>query len=835
MNPVIAVMHRKSKHVVRHCFQFFTLLVCLFSLVETSQADIGSAKSIPLPPIRDWDVTLADLVEAEKSDELVVPLNYKIGRVVSPATSANAGELFTLSVNAKTWFAAQATQELYCFWIEIECLKGDKVIETTRSPELLGTYETDQLLAVTTMAPKGTSSVRAVLCAQNKQWSIVKNKATIRQLNLLRLSGAPGTNLEIEPVNELGKKAGARDTSLAVKSDWPDGTAITLTTTRGSIPKSALLVKGRAEVEMNYTSIEVGQAKIIARIGESETTLTVEDPLAARLKIDGVLAVGLKTSAVIQLVQDGKMLPGRYQMSVPGIFITPPWSVDLAPGTWTVRVCRGPQFQAMEKTIEAQSGKTIDLGELELSRLVDLPGLGWYGGDADGDVYHGERVYTDVNAASAMQHGQAMGLDWLGVGSWSSGEFGGPRPKTWGEVKVVMKELSRPNFLFNWTDEKPKSREGHACFIGLSRPEKEAFGWGWTGAKRPLRNFELLHAIRASGGATFANHPLRWWVNGAKFNTNMYASLPFDLCAAGLLDGVNINDKPAGILLWSMLLDHGYRVAATAGADFCLDRPGGPVPGLHRMYCYCPDGVSLAALAEAVRQERTIVSTGPVLLASLNGQPPGSTFSTEKTYQIPVKAWARGDQDDPLKRLELWSHGKAVATKSFSGKANAETVFDWQPKGEWDWVAVCAVSHRGWAMTSAFYAVGKNHRPPEPIKCRVTLEVKGLTQDELSQAAIEVWDNVSALVTSKKLTVMPLKGNESLEVPISASIVIRLPEGRMQEASLYDVIGMPEAIEKIASGIEREEPLLRWSTYDALLKKSRQATVRVNFNTETSP
>ena len=128
-------------------------------------------------------------------------------------------------------------------------------------------------------------------------------------------------------------------------------------------------------------------------------------------------------------------------------------------------------------------------------------------GDADGDVYHGERVYTDVNAESAMQHGQAMGLDWLGVGSWASGELGGPRPKTWGESKVIMKDLSRPNFLFNWTGEKPKGREGHACFIGLSRPDNEAFGWGWTGAKRPLRNFELLHAIRASGGATFANHP----------------------------------------------------------------------------------------------------------------------------------------------------------------------------------------------------------------------------------------------------------------------------------------------------------------------------------------
>src|SRR5690606_24846242 len=106
--------------------------------------------------------------------------------------------------------------------------------------------------------------------------------------------------------------------------------------------------------------------------------------------------------------------------------------------------------------------------------------------------------------------------------------------------------------------------------------------------------------------------------------------LPFDLCAAGLLDGVNVNDRPEGPRLWSMLLDHGYRVAATAGADFCLDRPAGPPPGLHRMDCYCPEGLSGEALAEAVRRGRTVVSTGPVLVAELDGKPPGTTVPSGK-------------------------------------------------------------------------------------------------------------------------------------------------------------------------------------------------------------
>src|SRR5690606_29818834 len=96
---------------------------------------------------------------------------------------------------------------------------------------------------------------------------------------------------------------------------------------------------------------------------------------------------------------------------------------------------------------------------------------------------------------------------------------------------------------------------------------------------RPMENFEVLQAIRAHGGATFVNHPLRWWMKGDRFNTNMYGSLPFDLCAASALDGFNLNEGADAIKVWSMLLDHGYRVAATAGADFSLDRPSGPLPG----------------------------------------------------------------------------------------------------------------------------------------------------------------------------------------------------------------------------------------------------------------
>ena len=57
-----------------------------------------------------------------------------------------------------------------------------------------------------------------------------------------------------------------------------------------------------------------------------------------------------------------------------------------------------------------------------------------------------------------------------------------------------------------WTDERPKTKQGHACFLGLNGPDDERLGWAWFGPTRTMDNFETLQAIRAHGGATFVNH-----------------------------------------------------------------------------------------------------------------------------------------------------------------------------------------------------------------------------------------------------------------------------------------------------------------------------------------
>jgi hypothetical protein len=548
------------------------------------------------------------------------------------------------------------------------------------------------------------------------------------------------------------------------------------------------------------------------------------DPYAGRIALGPTVAEGAPTPVFVEFLRNGEPLAGRY-LPMPGFFVRGPWEKELAPGRWQVRISRGPYFKPLVREIDLVSGTTSRLGQVELVRSIDLRKEGWYGGDADGDVYHGERIFTDVGAETAATISRAVGLDWVGAGRW------GTEPGSWGDAEAVSRSLSSPDLFFFWTDEQPHSQTGHICLVGIQRPRTEPFDQFWT-RTQPLLNYEELLAVRASGAATFANHPLRWWLSGGKFVTNLYSGLPFDLCAAGLVDGLNLNEGGENVLkLWSMLLDRGYRVAATAGADFCLDRPNGPLPGMARLYVHCPQGLSQSALAEGIRAGRTVVSTGPLLQADLDGKAPGATVKTGASYRIRVRSWARRDREEAtLSRIELWAHGRAQQTIHLDqGKREAEVTLDWRPEGRWDWAAIRVVASDGWAMTSPFYAADPEWKAPVPVRSRVHLQVTGIPAAELGKAALEVWDNWPEAPGAARLSREPLKTQVELEAPVTATLVIRLADGREKRIRLYEASRAKDAIEAIASGQEREQPLLRWETYEEVLRRCRNINLTVDL------
>lgn len=140
-------------------------------------------------------------------------------------------------------------------------------------------------------------------------------------------------------------------------------------------------------------------------------------------------------------------------------------------------------------------------------------------------------------------------------------------------------------------------------------------------------------------------------------------------------------------------------------------------------------------------------------------------------HRVRVRAWSRRDQDDPLSRLELWSHGKALTTRKVNSR-DAEAIFDWQPQGKWDWVAIRAISKKGWAMTSAFYAASANWKPPLPVRSKVSLDITGVAAKDRATALVECWDNWPEAPSARRLTSQTFKEaplNYLLRQPLSSA------------------------------------------------------------------
>jgi hypothetical protein len=800
------------------------LLAVGFTLFSSARFATASDSAVNLPSLERWTKSGVDLGSAAVGSELRLTRMFEPGGLGSPAVAVTPGERLTFSATVETEY--KPTSGYYLFWLEVEFLDGDRVTKRIESSPIRGAAP-EQVLAVTGMVPDGSQGVRVSIRIQNRISQVLPNVAKVGTVRLARLGKGDARPIELKPAAALPDSAGSRLARVTVSGAWRDGSAVAMATTRGTITPSVVLAGGRGEAVLTYGQGDVGEAEVSASIADRSARLVMPDPRAGRLTLRGVEADGAETPALVQFFQGGKARGGRYS-SIPGEFARGAWSTELAPGKYVVRVTKGPMFEASEREVTVEARHEVDLRRVTLQRRVDLRRLGWYGGDPDGDVYHGQQIYTDVTAETAERVGRAVGLDWITPANW-----GEPDPKSWGDARAVMSRLSSPDLLFRFADEK-KWHIGHFCFVGLDRPDGEAFDDFWVVLKR-LNPSEGLQAVRTSGAATFANHPVRYWMSGANNNTfvtNMYVNMPFDVAAGGLLDGININEGGANALkLWSLLLDHGYRVAATAGADFSLDHPDGWLPGLSRLYIHAPGGLNERAIVAAIREGRTIVSTGPMLVASVDDdKPPGSVVAARKPHRISARGWARSDRADRLKRVELWAHDRVQQTREVDGTA-AEVSFDWTPTAEHDWVAVRLVAESGWALTSAFHAVVPGWEFPTPVVGKVAVTVVGLPAEQRHRAKVEVWDNRPDAPGAKVVGTTPLDpaGRAEVNAPVTATIRLILADGRTRDRRFFDASGVSRISDRLSLGAEKDAPLLRWETYTDVLRRCRDVTVEFRF------
>lgn len=521
------------------------------------------------------------------------------------------------------------------------------------------------------------------------------------------------------------------------------------------------------------------------------------------------------------------------------------FSKEVAPGRTWIRVTRGFETEAAELELDLAAGAETNL-TFTLQRKVDLRARGWYAGDSHAHMLHGERtlpVDFDFVALSA----RAEDLQYLSLAqAWALDEV---LPE---KLDQVLASRSTKSCLLTWNLEAPKNYYkgdaarclGHCWTLGMRGRTREgtdvismllkASAWDYESEKPTFGNFESHRLIHAQGGAVFYTHPARWWTGpwGGQGGypkvermrvSNMAVELPLDTLLGPTYDGIDVlttsGEREANakaFALWAMLLNHGYRLAATASSDSCFDRPGGAVPGSARTYTFVPNGFSLSKVTRATAAGHTVATTGPLLVPLLDGKPPGSAFVADnKPHQLAIEAWAPGFAPRSLASVEVVRNGQAWRAFKTSDGAFFQTNLPLRElEDAWYCVRVVATNGAQMAISSAFYFATSKFSPPAPAAARVHVQVI----DEQSGKALPA-QLVEVTFGATKGIDGPshkLKSGEGwLQIPGIARVRAEVPGyAPLTLSPVFDNPGLVRTVTTL-----EDADLSKWETYEKLCEQ----------------
>ncbi|MGN0833424.1 MAG: hypothetical protein ACI4RD_07220 [Kiritimatiellia bacterium] len=283
-----------------------------------------------------------------------------------------------------------------------------------------------------------------------------------------------------------------------------------------------------------------------------------------------------------------------------------------------------------------------------------------------------------------------------------AGETDPARPFNPADVAAVVARANAApgnRTLYYVDNETPKSRYGHLWYVGFSvlhpnwhdysqdRPvwyspldDAAAETNAVTGQPHRRRTYrQAVDEQRRAGALCVWAHPTSWWTeNGdpnGPFVTNIAAEMLPQLMEDGYLDGMTVQGYDAFHrdyqALWFALLDRGYRVPGFSELDISIAH-NTTSRDTAFFNLLADDGrtrLTLDHLVREFRAARHTMSSGPVVFATVDGQPQGSELESgaDRTHLVRVAAWpAKGEAR--LAKVELVGRGGEVR----------ETVRDWR-------------------------------------------------------------------------------------------------------------------------------------------------------------
>ena len=405
-------------------------------------------------------------------------------------------------------------------------------------------------------------------------------------------------------------------------------------------------------------------------------------------------------------------------------------TITLPPGRYTVETWKGPEYAIARAQVIVTASRPVS-SRLVIGRLMNLPSLGWWGGDLHVHMNYGG-AYRNT-PANLKRQSQAEGLHVVenlivnkeqrvpDIGYWLPGPD----------------EVSTKDFLLMHAEEFHTSWWGHAALLGLQQnfilPNYVGYASTAAASLVPM-NAQVFDLAHAQGGVTGYVHPFDSRPDPFDRTEPVRYEMPIDV-ALGKLDYFEVmgfSDHLITSEFWYRLLNCGYRIPAAAGTDafpnFASLR--GP-QGLVRVYARSGLRLDHASFLAAIKGGKTFVTNGPLLGIGVKadsrtvgrtdsrseGQTVGGWYGIGDEISLPAGQHTLQVQvtlrsNTPVDHLELVRNGKVVASVPLRGnRTRADTLLT-VPVEESGWYLVRTYADHPkapildlypFASTSAFY------------------------------------------------------------------------------------------------------------------------------------
>jgi len=403
--------------------------------------------------------------------------------------------------------------------------------------------------------------------------------------------------------------------------------------------------------------------------------------------------------------------------------------LTLKPGRYEYQIERGPEYRSETGEVVLTEDRKSQL-TVSMERIADMAARGWWSGEL-----HVHRAVEEL-----ALHLRAEDLHVAPVITWWNGRDlwrGRALPSN----TLIKVDDDRYYDLMGGEDE----REGGALlYFGLQEPlplpgDMKAF----PEHPSPMKFVEL--ARKTKGVWIDIEKPFWWdtpiWLASGQIdsiglaNNHMCRDSMYENEAWGKPRDVDRLPGPLGNGYWTQeiyyhVLNCGLRVPPSAGsASGVLPNP----VGYNRAYVYLGKDFSHDRWWQGLKQGRSFVTNGPLLLCQANDEPPGHVFQADDA--LPIKLKVELISNDPVSTLEVIQDGRSVQTIRLDRavKSRASTSLTFQRSG---WFLVRAIADN--AKTFRFASTAPYYVEIGPVKTRVSPRSAKFFLDWLDERAVRV-------------------------------------------------------------------------------------------------